>query len=260
MATNGSAAQRVGNLLRARGATLATAESCTGGLLGSLITDVAGSSDYYVGGILAYSNAVKQAVLGVEPETLAAHGAVSEQTAREMADGARRVLQTDFALSATGIAGPGGGTPDKPVGLVWIGLATPTGTRAVRFVWQGDRQTNKRLSAEAALELLLADLDPPGKPAPSATERAPAPRARRTDLREPTEVEAAFSADGKALVRAFTWKGRKLPVVSQGRQSQMAEGLRVLVMSTRERVYELLFEPASASWFVVRASEDRLSA
>lgn len=241
----------IGDQLRARKWTLATAESCTGGLIGSLITDVAGSSDYFAGGILAYSNAIKQSLLGVRAETLARHGAVSAETACEMADGARRVLAADVALSATGIAGPGGGTPDKPVGLVWIGLATPADTSPHRFVWDGDRATNKRLSAEAALRLLVEHLQQT-EPAPSRSRRAP--------LRDPAEVEAAFSADGKALVRAFTWNNRKLPVVSQGRQSVDADGLHVLVMSTRERVFELLFERISARWFVIRASEDRLSA
>jgi PncC family amidohydrolase len=241
----------IGDPLRARKWTLATAESCTGGLIGSLITDVPGSSDYFVGGILAYSNTIKQSLLGVRAETLARHGAVSAQTAAEMAEGARRVLAADVALSATGIAGPGGGTPDKPVGLVWIGLATPAGTSTHRFVWAGDRATNKQLSAEAALRLLVEHLQQP--------EPTPIP-SRRPPLREPAEVEAAFSTDGKALVRAFTWKSRKLPVVSQGRQSANADGIRVLVMSTRERVYELWFERASARWFVIRASEDRLSA
>jgi PncC family amidohydrolase len=153
-------ATTIGDLLRARGWRLGVAESCTGGLLGHLITDVAGSSDYFVGGVIAYSNAAKMELLGVRPETLAQHGAVSAETAREMAAGVRRRLGADVALSVTGIAGPGGGTPDKPVGLVFIALDAVNGQVCRRFVWDGDRAANKAASAGAALTLLsqwLAD-------------------------------------------------------------------------------------------------------
>ena len=150
----------LGDLLRARGWRLAVAESCTGGLVGHLVTDVAGSSDYFVGGVIAYSNAAKMELLGVRPETLAQHGAVSEETAREMAVGVRRLLGADVALAVTGIAGPAGGTPDKPVGLVYIALDAVNGQVCRRFVWNGDRAANKAESARAALVMLsqwLAD-------------------------------------------------------------------------------------------------------
>jgi len=144
----------VGRLLRDRGLTLALAESCTGGLVGHRVTDVPGSSDYYRGSVVAYASDVKEALLRVAPETLARHGAVSEESAREMARGARRVIQADLALSVTGIAGPTGGTPEKPVGLVYVALAAADGEWAERHVWDGDRQENKARSAEAALDLL----------------------------------------------------------------------------------------------------------
>jgi PncC family amidohydrolase len=144
----------VGDLLRARGWRLAVAESCTGGLVGHLITDVAGSSDYFAGGVIAYSNEAKMELLGVRADTLAQHGAVSEPAAREMAAGVRRLFGADVALSVTGIAGPGGGTPDKPVGLVHIGLDAAGGQVCRRYVWDGDRTANKVQSARAALELL----------------------------------------------------------------------------------------------------------
>jgi PncC family amidohydrolase len=147
-------AMAVGDLLRARGWRLAVAESCTGGLVGHLITDVAGSSDYFAGGVIAYSNEAKQSLLGVRAETLAEHGAVSEATAREMAAGVRRLLQADVALSVTGIAGPGGGTPDKPVGLVYIALDAADAQLCRRYVWDGDRVENIFQSAQAALALL----------------------------------------------------------------------------------------------------------
>jgi len=118
----------VGELARERRATLSLAESCTGGLVSSLLTQHP-ASDYLLGGVVSYDNAVKVAQLGVDPGLLAAHGAVSPEVARAMADGARQRFGSDLALSLTGIAGPTGATPDKPVGLVWYALATPAGTR-----------------------------------------------------------------------------------------------------------------------------------
>ena len=145
----------IGPLLRERKLTLVTAESCTGGLISHRITSVAGSSDYFLGGLVAYANAVKERLLGVPTAVLMAYGAVSEPTARNMARGARSVFQASLAVSVTGIAGPGGGTPDKPVGLTYIALATPTGEWCERHVWPGDREAVKAQSAEAALALVL---------------------------------------------------------------------------------------------------------
>ncbi|HMV29156.1 MAG TPA: CinA family protein, partial [Anaerolineales bacterium] len=136
-----------------------TAESCTGGLIASRITDVSGSSAYFLGGIVAYSYEVKAALLGVSWDTLNNKGAVSRETVIEMARGARNILKADIAVSVSGIAGPGGGTPDKPVGTVWVGLATPSGEEARHFVWDGDRVRNKYLSSEAALQFVLDYLE-----------------------------------------------------------------------------------------------------
>jgi nicotinamide-nucleotide amidase len=147
--------QEVGDLLSQRGWTLAVAESCTGGLLGHRITNVSGSSAYFEGGVISYSNEAKQSSLGVPGETLLEHGAVSPETALAMARGARRLLGTDIAVAITGIAGPTGGTPDKPVGLVYIALAAADGELLERHVWSGDRTANKEQSAQAALELIL---------------------------------------------------------------------------------------------------------
>jgi PncC family amidohydrolase len=147
-------AQRIGDRLRNRQLTLAVAESCTGGLLGDMITDVPGSSDYFLGGVLAYSNQVKQSLLGVRAETLETHGAVSPQCAAEMAQGARRLLGCDVVLSVTGIAGPSGATADKPLGLTYIHLSAPGCEQGMRAVWPGDRRANKMDSALAALHLL----------------------------------------------------------------------------------------------------------
>ena len=146
---------RVGRLLAARRMTLAVAESCTGGLVGHRLTNVPGSSEYFLGGVMAYANETKERLLGVSHGTLVDHGAVSEETAREMARGARRVLGADVAVAVTGIAGPGGGTPDKPVGLTWVALSEGDDELACRYVWDGDRERNKAHSAEAALRLVF---------------------------------------------------------------------------------------------------------
>lgn len=149
---------QIAALLARRGWTLGTAESCTGGLIGDELTNRPGSSDYFKGGVISYENRIKQAVLGVRAETLTSVGAVSEQCALEMARGVRRALGIDVGISATGIAGPGGATPGKPVGLVYIGLSTPVGDVVRRFVWPHDRVGNKRATADAALKLLVEQL------------------------------------------------------------------------------------------------------
>ena len=153
----------VGQLLRQRGLTIALAESCSGGLIGHRITNIPGSSAYLNGGIVAYSDAVKQQVLGVRAETLAVHGAVSEETAVEMATGARRVLTADIGLSVTGIAGPDGGTPDKPVGTVCFALASASHVYHRRYHLWGERDWVKLLSSQVALDWVrryLLDTDP----------------------------------------------------------------------------------------------------
>jgi len=146
-------AEELGWHLIARGWHIGVAESCTGGLLGHTITNVAGSSVYFVGGIISYANAVKRDVLGVPADLLQTWGAVSEPVARAMARGVRIVLGAEVGVSTTGIAGPSGGTLDKPVGTVYIGLSTPCGESVHHFCWDSDRLGNKMLSARAALRL-----------------------------------------------------------------------------------------------------------
>jgi PncC family amidohydrolase len=149
----------IGQLLNEKGLKLATAESCTGGLIADRITNIPGSSEYFRGGIVAYAYEAKVALLNVSWDTLRMYGAVSKETVIEMARGVRIVLGADLALSVSGIAGPGGGLPDKPVGTTWIGLSTTEGDWARRFVWQGGRLENKALSADAALQFALDYLD-----------------------------------------------------------------------------------------------------
>lgn len=146
---------QVGRLLQQRGWKLALAESCTGGLLGSRVTDVAGSSEYFLGSVVAYSYEAKRDLLGVSWDTLNTRGAVSRETVLEMARGVRKLMQAEIALSVSGIAGPGGGTPDKPVGTTWIGLVTKDGEQAELFHFTGDREGNKKAAVDAALKMLL---------------------------------------------------------------------------------------------------------
>lgn len=150
---------RVANLLQGKRLTLATAESCTGGLIAHLITNIPGSSEYFLGSIVAYSYQAKADLLDVSWDTLNAKGAVSKETVIEMALGARKKLKADIVVSVSGIAGPGGGTPDKPVGTTWVGLATPSQVEARHFIWHGNREENKTSSAEAALQFILDYLE-----------------------------------------------------------------------------------------------------
>ncbi len=151
-------AERLQGLCLERGLTVATAESCTGGLVADAITDIAGSSGYFRGGIVAYADAVKIDQLGVPGDILAAHGAVSAQVARAMAAGARERLRADVAVAVTGVAGPGGGTEAKPVGLTYVAVSGPAGSDVQRHLWTGDRAANKLQSATAALELLVESI------------------------------------------------------------------------------------------------------
>jgi len=148
----------VGRLLRERGRTLAVAESCTGGLIAERITRVAGSSDYFVGGVVAYANSAKRELLGVPAELLDRHGAVSEPAAKAMAEGVRARLRSDFGIGTTGISGPGGGTPDKPVGTVCVALASAEGTHVERFVFPLDRDRHRSLTAQLALDWVRRSL------------------------------------------------------------------------------------------------------
>lgn len=153
--------EQIGDLLRANAMKLTVAESCTGGLVGHLVTNIPGSSEYYLGSVTAYAYEVKEYLLGVNHETLQKYGAVSKQTVIEMARGVRKALSGGFPLesilgvSISGIAGPGGGTAEKPVGTVWVGMSAPDGDWAWRFCWKGDRVKNKEDSARVALQLIV---------------------------------------------------------------------------------------------------------
>jgi len=144
----------VGGLLRAAGRTLTTAESCTGGLVAERLTRVPGSSDYFLGGAVTYTNELKIKLIGVPPELIAEHGAVSEPVARAMAEGVRRALGSDFGIGVTGVAGPGGGSEAKPVGTVHIAVADEVRTDHRKIRFPGDRERVRQHSSQLALEML----------------------------------------------------------------------------------------------------------
>ncbi len=150
---------KVSSLLKKKGLKVATAESCTGGMLGNLLTNISGSSEYYDRGIISYSNRAKIELLGVSEETLHRYGAVSEETAREMAGGIVKRSGVDVGIATTGIAGPTGGTRDRPVGLVYIALATNKGIIVRKYLFEGDRLQNKEKTCNAALYMLLEELE-----------------------------------------------------------------------------------------------------
>ncbi|MBI5935591.1 MAG: CinA family protein [Chloroflexi bacterium] len=156
---NSSLETLLGQLLRGRGLKLVTAESCTGGLIADRLTDVPGSSEYFIGGFVSYAYEAKVASLGVSWDTLHQFGAVSRETVLEMARGARIALSADIAVSVSGIAGPSGGLPEKPVGTTWIGLVTPDFERAEVFYWKGNRRENKEQSADAAMKMAIEYLE-----------------------------------------------------------------------------------------------------
>jgi len=149
-----SLAKKLGRLLLEKNLSLSICESCTGGMLGSIITEIPGSSKYFKGGVIAYSNEIKNKIIGVKMETLKNFGAVSSQTAKEMAHNVKKITGSDIGISITGIAGPGGGTKTKPVGLVYIGVATGKKVRVKKNIFSGNRQQIRKKACANALRLV----------------------------------------------------------------------------------------------------------
>lgn len=231
-------AAEAGRLLMARRLTIGLAESCTGGLLASILTDIAGSSAYVLGGVVSYSNAAKMALLDVPEHTLLTYGAVSPQTAAAMAQGARARFGSDLALAVTGIAGPGGGTPAKPVGLVYLALAAAETVWGERHIWPYDRLGNKLASVQAALNLVIRFLN--GRP----------PTAGPTG--EPVVVEAVRHGE-RWRVEAVWWQRRRHPVAGQGRQTDHADGsTTVMVELTDGTRLELRVDVEAGVWRLLR--------
>jgi PncC family amidohydrolase len=228
--------EKIGGALRSLGLKLAVVESCTGGLVGHRITNIPGSSDYYVGSITAYANEVKERLVGVRHDTLLEKGAVSRETVLEMAAGIRRALAAEFTeekiigLSTSGIAGPGGGTPTKPVGLVWIGLSTAQGEWAWQIQGHGNRVENKNYAADCALNYLWEYL--------------------RNMIYEPVNVIARPLAAGQFEPLQFVYRGQVIQIADVGRQWTEAGEEHILVMNERQQVFELVLASDRISWFV----------
>jgi len=242
---------RIGSLLVKQGLTLATAESCTGGLVAHRITNVAGSSAYFVGGVVAYANEAKETLLSVQAATLAAHGAVSEETAREMARGVRQRLGADLAVAITGIAGPTGGTPDKPVGLTYVALSAPGVDLVERHVWTGERLENKEASAEAALRLVADYLKKQGSRGVRSQRRVGV-----EFIDELVGVDVQMRPDGTATPLGFTWRSRHYRIESWGRQAVETKDGHTwrcyLVQTPGRETWELCQEIETAHWRLAR--------
>ena len=263
---------KIGALLTTLGLTVALAESCTGGQIGDRLTDIPGSSAYFLGSAVTYAYSAKEHVLGVDHNTLLSKGAVSAEVARQMAQGARRAFGADIAVSVTGIAGPGGGTPDKPVGLAHLHLSAPDAEWAERHVWHADRAGNRRLSADAALAMILryleqhrpqraADPGMPTEPLDAAAASARQAAAHSGDLRPPAAgawtpaaVDAWRSPDAQVHPRAFSWRGEMHVVTATGRRwvERAEDGIWhcVLVQTALGDTFELRYQPDSDRWVV----------
>ncbi len=234
----------VGKLLRDRGWRLAVAESCTGGLIGHRLTNVPGSSTYYQGSITAYAYEAKVRLLGVRWETLEMHGAVSEEVVLEMARGVRTALAADVGLSVSGIAGPGGGTPEKPVGTTWIGLSTPFGEATLLTVGRGDRLANKEHSAEEALQLLVRTLHSATEfPTQAAAESGALPG-------QAVDVTARFEPDGH-ITPIYLHRGAQRIPLTAGRRWSNERGEHALVQLPNGETLHLVFLRSSGRWVQV---------
>ncbi len=230
----------LGRHLDSQHLTIALAESCTGGLLASILTDIPGSSHYVMGGVVSYSNFAKMKVLGVRAGTLEAHGAVSPETAREMARGARALLETDVALAITGIAGPGGGTPEKPVGLVYLHLAAADVDWGEMHVWPHDRVGNKQATVAAALRLALRYVKERSVRVDPKPQGAPEP---------PTVLVEASWRGGSWRPEAVWLEGRRKTVAGMGRQERTPEGAWIMTVEFGDGGRaELMADPAGGVW------------
>ncbi len=224
--------ERIHDVLVDRSKTLATAESCTGGLLGDRITGVPGSSAYYLGGVIAYANDVKEHIIGVLKETMIEHGAVSEETAVEMARGVRKVMHADYGLSVTGIAGPGGGSAEKPVGLTWVAVSGPEGDHAAKHIYPGDREENKHAAVDSVLVLLLQVME--------------------GDVGDPIQVETKRDNQDRLVPTAFHWKGDRFAVLDWGRRWEEGPREHMLVRTRAGETFEIALDHNGAVWRLVR--------
>lgn len=226
--------------LTALGWTLALAESCTGGLISHRVTNVAGVSEVYLGGVVAYSNAAKRHLLGVTQDTLDRFGAVSDQTVKEMAQGVKQRFNTQAAIAVSGIAGPGGGSSQKPVGTVWIGLAILDQAHTHPYRFFGTREQIKQQSAEAALWLLAEQL--------AQHNNNPALQ-RHLRASQPIAVEFSGTDIASLRIRAIYWQEQWIAIESIGRRWQDASGSHFLTLSYQGKVYEVIVK-ADGCWYL----------
>ena len=234
--TDTSLETNIVKILTERGQTIGTAESCTGGLVAHRLTNIPGSSACVLGGIVAYANEIKESVTGVRRETLVKYGAVSAETAAELAQGARRLLKVDVAVSVTGIAGPGGASADKPVGLTYIGVAAEGYEVVNKHVWTGNRLSNKDLSADAALRMVLDYLEGGTRALMNIQDEIV------------SAVDAEILPDGRVTPRGFTWQGQRHRIADIGRQWLEGERRHVLVNTESGDTIELAVSMPAMVW------------
>ncbi|MCP4164981.1 MAG: CinA family protein [Chloroflexi bacterium] len=235
---------QVGSVLSRRSLTIAPAESCSGGLLSSYLTDVNGSSAYMLGGIVSYSNHAKTHLLGVQESTLATFGAVSPETAAEMAQGVRKLVGADIGISTTGIAGPTGGTPDKPVGLVYLHVSAQGIEEGERSIWPYDRMGNKLATVGAALSMVLRLLSPRQMPDSARTQVE--------FLDHPVIVEASWS-QRNWRPQAVWFEGKRWEIIGWGRQTLREDGMTEVLVEASEGIrFELLVDVQGGQWLLRR--------
>mgnify|MGYP003603687051 CR=1 FL=1 len=248
---------RIGQYLRRLGLTVAAAESCTGGLVSSLITDVVGSSVYFLGGVVTYANSAKAHMLDVDPAILLSRGAVSAEVAQAMARGVRRLFGADIGLAVTGIAGPAGGTAEKPVGLTYTHLSAVDAEWGERHVWQGDRLANKQQSAAAVLALLLRYVTQQSSGDAVRLAELALPDTPSIAAGDPVTVELRLAHGDPALPSAFVWRGQRYRVAASGRRWQESDSTTVwqclLVQTAEGDTFELCHRADTGVWTVVRA-------
>jgi PncC family amidohydrolase len=233
---------QVAQLLTEHQLTLALAEASTGGLIVAQLTSIAGSSAYLKGCVVVYSHESKTQIIGVPLPTLIEHGTVSAETALALAHGARKIFDADIGLAETGITGPSGGTPEKPVGLAFIALAAADYETVERYVWSHDRAGNRQATVEAALQLLQKYL--------SQSESRKKKETMGTPI-FPTRVTADMLPDGTMHPQIFVWQGKQLSVASVGRQWVEGERRHILVMTANHEAFELI---GAVNWSVTKIS------
>jgi PncC family amidohydrolase len=238
--------KRIGELLTQHNLTISTAESCTGGLIGHKITNIPGSSNYFAGSAVVYSNEAKINLLDVQPATIDKFGAVSRQTVTEMAAGVRKLFKTDIGLAVSGIAGPDGGTDEKPVGLIWIAINLQGYEDSWDFDFQGNRLQIKEKTAQKSLDL-LETLIQSANQHPEDTTKAQDRQVKNLRFKN-VEVWGFFDRNGNLTPKGFIYQDKEYEIQMISRKWQFDDDLHFLVMVPINRVYELIFKSQEKRW------------